>query len=57
MKKKNIPGTMINKAVGGGQTDFHLIVKEKTFIDLPKIPPNPFAFLVVHPLYVITSAC
>ena len=35
--------TMINKAVGGGLTEFHHIVKEKTFIDLPKIPPNPFA--------------
>ena len=48
---------MINKAAGGGQTDFHHMVKEKTFIDLPKIPPNPLAFLMVHPLYVITSAC
>ena len=56
-KEKISPCTMINKAVGRGQTDFHLMVKEKTFIDLPKIPANPFAFLMVHPLYVITSAC
>ena len=32
-------------------------VEKKTFIDLPKIPPKLFAFLMVDPLYVITSAC
>ena len=44
---------MIKKTVRGGQTDFHPKGREKTFIDLPKIPPIPFALLLVHPLYVI----
>ena len=43
---------MIKKAVRAGQTDFHPKGRENTFIDLPKIPPIPSAFLMVHPLYV-----
>ena len=42
---------MILKTVRGGKIDFHLRGKEKTFIDLPKIPPSPFTLLMVHPLY------
>ena len=43
---------MSKKTVRGGQTDFHPKGREKTFTDLPKIPPIPF-FLMVHLLYVI----
>ena len=50
-KKKISTRTMIKKAVRGGKIDFHLRSKEKTFIDLPKIPPSPFTFLMVYPLY------
>ena len=56
-KEKMSPRTMIKNDVRGRQTDFHLRVEKKTFIDLPKIPPKLFAFLMVHPLNVITSAC
>ena len=51
------PRTMIKNDVRGKQTDFRLRGRKKTFIDLPKIPPKLFAFLMVHPLYIITSAC
>ena len=44
---------MSKKTVRGGKTDFHPKGREKTFTDLPKIPPIPFAFLMVHLLYVI----
>ena len=50
-KKRISTRTMIKKAVRGGKIDFHLRSKEKTFIDLPKIQPSPFTFLMVHPLY------
>ena len=50
-KKKISTRTMIKKTVRGGKIDFHLRGKEKTFIDLPKIPPSPFTLLMVHPLY------
>ena len=49
-KKKVLSRTMIKKAVQGGKIDFHLRGKKKTFIDLPKIQPSPFTFLMVHPL-------
>ena len=50
-KKKVSTRTMIEKGVRGGKIDFHLRGKKKTFIDLPKIQPRPFTFLMVHPLY------
>ena len=50
-KKKISTRTMIKQGVRGRKIDFHLRSKEKTFIDLPKIPPSPFTFLMVHPLY------
>ena len=42
---------MIKQGVRGGKIDFHLTGKKKTFIDLPKIQPSPFSFLMVHPFY------
>ena len=50
-KKEIATRIMIKNAVRGGKIDFHLRSKEKTFIDLPKIQPSPFTFLMVHPLY------
>ena len=50
-KKKISTRTMIKQAVPGRIIDFHLRGKKKTFIDLPKIQPSPFSFLMVHPLY------
>ena len=40
-KEKVSTRTMIKKAVRGGKIDLHLRGKKKTFIDLPKIQPNP----------------
>ena len=40
-KKKVSTRVMIKKTVRGGKIDFHFRSKEKTFIDLPKIQPNP----------------
>ena len=50
-KKKMSTRTTIKKAVRGEKIDFHLRSKEKTFIYLPKIQPNRYTFLMVHPLY------
>ena len=50
-EKKISTRTMIKQGVRGGKIDFHLTSKKKTFIDLPKIQPSPFSFLMVHPLY------